>query len=43
MIETTDKAQDHKVIEVVQSGYSLKDRIIRHAIVKVAQYKEVTA
>ena len=37
MIETTDKAQDHKVVEVVQLGYSLKDRVIRHATVKVAR------
>ena len=40
MIETTDKAQDHKVVEVVQLGYSLKDRVIRHATVKVSKYKE---
>lgn len=37
-VTTTDKEKDHKIIEVVQLGYSLKDRIIRHAIVKVAQY-----
>lgn len=40
MIETTDKAQDHKIVEVVQLGYSLKDRVIRHATVKVSKYKE---
>jgi molecular chaperone GrpE len=40
MIETTDKTQDHKIVEVIQLGYSLKDRVIRHATVKVSKYKE---
>lgn len=40
MIETTDKAQDHKIMDVVQLGYSLKDRVIRHAAVKVSKYEE---
>lgn len=40
MIEALEKANDHKVIEVIQLGYSLKDRVIRHAIVKVAKFKE---
>jgi molecular chaperone GrpE len=39
-IETDDAAQDHKIVEVVQLGYSLKDRVIRHATVKVGKLKE---
>lgn len=42
MIETADRAEDHKIMEVVQLGYSLKDRVIRHATVKVSKYKEET-
>jgi molecular chaperone GrpE len=38
-IETDDAAQDHKIVEVIQLGYSLKDRVIRHATVKVGKLK----
>jgi molecular chaperone GrpE len=35
MVETTD-APDHQVIEELQRGYKLKDRLLRPAMVKVA-------
>lgn len=35
MVET-DKAPDHQVIEELQRGYKLKDRLLRPAMVKVA-------
>lgn len=38
-IDTNEKEKDHKIIEVVQLGYSIKDKVIRHSIVKVAQFK----
>ena len=36
MVETTD-APDHHVIEELQRGYKLKDRLLRPAMVKVAR------
>ncbi len=36
MVETTD-APDHQVIEELQRGYKLKDRLLRPAMVKVAK------
>jgi molecular chaperone GrpE len=36
MVETTD-VPDHQVIEELQRGYKLKDRLLRPAMVKVAQ------
>jgi len=36
MVETTD-AQDHQVLEELQRGYKLKDRLLRPAMVKVAR------
>src|SRR3984893_3409818 len=36
MVETSD-APDHEVIEELQSGYKLKDRLLRPAMVKVAK------
>jgi molecular chaperone GrpE len=36
MVETTD-APDHEVIEELQRGYKLKDRLLRPAMVKVAK------
>ncbi|MGA9391572.1 MAG: nucleotide exchange factor GrpE [Candidatus Sulfotelmatobacter sp.] len=36
MVETTD-APDHQVIEELQRGYKLKDRLLRPAMVKVAR------
>lgn len=38
-IPVSDKAQDHKVIEVVQKGYSLNGKIVRPASVKIGEYK----
>ena len=35
MVET-DKAPDHPVVEELQSGYMLKDRLLRPSMVKVA-------
>ncbi len=39
-IKTENKDDDHKVIEVVQSGYILGEKIIRPAKVKVAEHGE---
>jgi molecular chaperone GrpE len=36
MVETTDVA-DHEVIEELQRGYKIKDRLLRPAMVKVAK------
>lgn len=36
MVETTD-APDHQVIEELQRGYKMKDRLLRPAMVKVAK------
>ena len=36
MVETSD-APDHQVIEELQRGYKLKDRLLRPAMVKVAK------
>jgi molecular chaperone GrpE len=33
----TDAVPDHHVIEELQSGYKLKDRLLRPAMVKVAR------
>lgn len=39
-IETTEKLDDHKVLDVLQKGYSLNDKPIRSAKVKVGKYIE---
>lgn len=39
VVEVEDKKKDNTVAEVIQVGYSMDDRIIRPARVKVAQYK----
>jgi molecular chaperone GrpE len=36
MVDTSD-ARDHEVLEELQSGYKLKDRLLRPAMVKVAR------
>jgi molecular chaperone GrpE len=36
MVETTD-VPDHQVVDELQRGYKLKDRLLRPAMVKVAQ------
>ncbi len=36
MVETTD-AKDHEVLEELQRGYKLKDRLLRPSMVKVAR------
>lgn len=37
-IETKEKSDDHKILEVVQKGYILSGKIIRPAKVKIASY-----
>jgi molecular chaperone GrpE len=39
-IPTTDKTQDHKVLEVIQKGYTLNGKIIRPASVKIGEFKD---
>ena len=36
-VETTDKAQDHTIAVVMQTGYTLHDKVVRPALVKVFQ------
>ena len=36
MVNTTE-AKDHQVLEELQRGYKFKDRLLRPAMVKVAQ------
>jgi molecular chaperone GrpE len=36
MVETSDAA-DHEVLEELQRGYKMKDRLLRPAMVKVAK------
>lgn len=38
-IETDDKSKDHTIVDIVQSGYKIGDRIIRPARVKVYTLK----
>jgi molecular chaperone GrpE len=37
-IEVPDESEDHKVIEVVQKGYTLNGKIVRPASVKIGEY-----
>ncbi len=37
VIETNDKKQDNKILEIMQKGYSLNDKVIRPAKVKVGK------
>ena len=39
-IETEDKEDDHKVLEVMQKGYILSGRIIRPAKVKIGEWTD---
>jgi len=41
MIETDKKDDDHKLAEVIQKGYKLAERVLRPAIVKVYEYKDI--
>ena len=41
MVETADAA-DHQVLEELQRGYKMKDRLLRPAMVRVAKNPEVT-
>lgn len=38
LIETDNKKEDHIVLEVVQKGYKIGDRVVRPATVKVGSY-----
>lgn len=38
-VETDDKDEDHKVLEVVQKGYILHGKIIRPAKVRIGEFK----
>lgn len=40
VIETDDQGQDHKIAEVVQTGYQMHDKVLRPAKVKVYQYNK---
>ncbi len=40
MIKTNKKKEDHKVVEVIQQGYKLGERIMRPARVNVYEYKD---
>ena len=35
--ETTDKSKDHTISTIMQTGYTLHDKVIRPALVKVFQ------
>ena len=43
IINTKNKDDDHKVLEVVQKGYSLNGKTIRPAKVKIGEYAEVNS
>ncbi len=38
IVQTVEEADDHKVLEVIQKGYILQDKIIRPAKVKIGEY-----
>jgi molecular chaperone GrpE len=40
MIEVKETEKDHKILEVIQSGYKIGDIIIRPAKVKVGEFKQ---
>jgi len=40
LIETDDKKKDDTVLEVVQKGYKMGDKVVRPASVKVGSYKK---
>ena len=39
-IQTEEEEKDHTIIDVVQSGYKLKEKIIRPAKVKIGEYTQ---
>lgn len=39
VVETAEPDEDHKVLEVLQKGYSLANKIIRPAKVRIGEYK----
>ncbi len=40
VVETKEKSEDHKVLEVMQKGYILSGKIIRPAKVRIGEFKE---
>ena len=40
IVETEDQSQDHKILEIVQKGYILSEKIIRPAKVKIGEFKQ---
>ena len=38
-VTVTDQSQDHKIVEVVQKGYKLHDKIVKAPRVKVGEFK----
>lgn len=40
VVETSERNEDHKILEVVQKGYILQGKIIRPAKVKIGEFKE---
>lgn len=40
VIPTDDPANDHTILEVVQKGYTLHDKLVRTARVRVGQYEQ---
>ena len=40
LIETEDEKEDHLILEVVQKGYKIGERIVRPATVKVGSYNK---
>ena len=40
MVSVETKENDHKVIEVLQKGYTLSDKVLRPAKVRVGEYTE---
>jgi len=41
-IETGESSEDHKVLEVIQKGFKMHDKVIRTAKVKVGEYNDST-
>jgi molecular chaperone GrpE len=39
VVEVSDSEMDHKVVEIVQQGYRLGDRVIRPAVVNVGSWR----
>ena len=40
MVPVEKKDEDHKILEIIQKGYILSEKIIRPAKVRIGEYKE---